>query len=391
MEKAKRSRGEGRIYQRGRIWWVQYSRRGTMYRESSRSEKKLVAERLLRKRLGEVETGNFVKPSSRRLTYTAMADAMLRDYKINELKSLARNTQGEYVPGEPQLRRFLARKHIVRALDVGDVIKEYIDTRKNEGAANATINRSLSALSRMFRLAVEDKKLRPEDVPLIKKLKESNTRKGFFKDEEYVRLRGALPDYIKPLLTMGYYTGMRLGEICSLKWEQVDLMNNEITLDPRTTKNDDPRTIPFSDLNELREVIKMQFHKVKGECPECPYVFFKRGKRIRRFDKAWRKACIQVGLGRTERTEEGRLKYVGRIFHDLRRTGVRNMIRAGISETVAQRISGHKSNSVFKRYDITSKSDLDNAGRKLGKHIEGERHNTSTMEAERIDQQPLTN
>ena len=91
----------------------------------------------------------------------------------------------------------------------------------DDGLSNATINRELSALKKMFNLGADatPPKVNKAMVPRIRMLEESNTRKGFFEVEEFLRLRDALPDYLKPVVTFAYHTGWRAGEILNLTWD----------------------------------------------------------------------------------------------------------------------------------------------------------------------------
>ncbi len=229
-----------------------------------------------------------------------------------------------------------------------DGIREFIRKRQEEGAANGTINRSLALLRRMFRLAVEDGKLR--DVPHFPMLKEAPPRKGFLEYVDFQTLRQELPEHLRPVATTGYYTGMRLGEILGLRWNNVDFLSGELRLDPGTTKNDEPRTVPLT--GELLEMLKSE----RQRNPHAEFVFTQNGRRVGSFYKAWKSACKRAGLA-------------GLLFHDLRRTGLRNLVRAGVPERVAMAISGHKTRAVFERYNIVSGRDLKDAARKLETYL----------------------
>ena len=91
--------------------------------------------------------------------------------------------------------------------------------------------------------------------------------------------------------------------------------------------------------------------------PSCPYVCHREGQPFDNLRQGWIAACKRVG-------------FAGKTFHDLRRTGVRNLIRAGVSETVAMKISGHKTRSVFDRYNVTSEEDLRQAAERLNEYIQ---------------------
>jgi integrase len=161
---------------------------------------------------------------------------------------------------------------------------------------------------------------------------------------------------------MAYCTGMRRGEILSLRWENVDLLTRHVRLNAGETKNGEGRVIPLGD--ELLEALKSQLHLRNTAVPDCPLVFFRiiktkenpvlRWVPIGDFRKVWQTACAKCGLA-------------GRIFHDLRRSAVRALVRAGVQERVAMRISGHKTRSIFDRYNIVSDQDLTEAMQKLQK------------------------
>lgn len=340
-------RGEGRIWLRGRIWWIQYYANGIQHRESSESEDREDAERLLAKRVAEIDADTFIGPAAKRLRFEEMKEALYTDYRVNGRKWLRVGKGGKpYVCGVSHLNDFFARN---RALSITTSrIREFIAIRQTEGASNGTINRELALLRRMFTLAVQDGAIRA--APYFPMLKESAPRTGFFEHAGFQNLRQQLPEYLRPVATMGYYTGMRLGEILKIRWSNVDLSIGEIRLNPGETKNNEPRTIPL--VGELREMLKIEREKH----PMAEFAFVRAGERIGSFYKAWKSACE-------------RAKLPGLLFHDFRRTGVRNLVRAGVPERVAMAISGHKTYAVFKRYNIVSGRDLKDAAKKLESYL----------------------
>lgn len=161
---------------------------------------------------------------------------------------------------------------------------------------------------------------------------------------------------------MAYYTGMRKSEILGLTWDQIDMRERKITLRPYETKNNEPRIIFMGE--ELFKSIKFQESLRKHMFPRCPWVFWgSNGEKIRDFNNAWRRACKKSGL-------------IGKLFHDFRRTAVRNMVRAEVPEKVAMLISGHKTRSVFDRYNIVNENDLKIVAGKLQKYFH---HNSITI------------
>jgi integrase len=169
--RARRERGSGRILQIGRIWWIQYYSRGQAVRESSRSERPGVAEKLLKLRLAQVRTGNH--PELRRVTYEDLRAAYIADYVTNHRKSLRYDKDGK--PGLDKVDRLDKFFADYRATDIdADLMREFAKKLQAEGKRDSTINRSLSALRRMFNLAKREGKIR--DVPYFPLLTEPAPR-----------------------------------------------------------------------------------------------------------------------------------------------------------------------------------------------------------------------
>jgi len=346
-------------------FWIEFYQNGKQRRESSHSEKRSDAEALLKRRQGEMGLGTLASTAIGKVTTANLLDLLLADYELNG-KSLS---WAKYVDGH--LRPALGK---IRASMVGtEVINRYVSERRREDIANSTINRELSLLRRAFNLGFRAEPRLVQSVPRIPRFAEKNVRKGFFEYDDFVRLRNELPEHLRPVITFAYSTGCRKSEILGIRWSQVDFAYRVVRLEPGETKNGEGRTAPM--ILELFDMLTVQKQIRDQFFPDCPFVFFRYGKQIRNFYAAWGEASKRAGLAEAE----GKPK---KLFHDLRRTGVRNLVRAGVPELVAMRISGHKTRSVFDRYNIIDERDVRAAGQSLEIYLSDQNKDKSRTSGE---------
>jgi integrase len=318
------------------IWWVSYTKGGKQVRESTFTSDKEEA----KLRLAEAVAG-LKRPG--KATVGKLLDGVLADYRLNgfNLKFAEDKIDGHL---RPWFGEMLAET--VTKQDVQDFINTKSQGEKS--LSNASINRCLALLKRAFNLA-------EIPHPTITMLKEAPPRSGFVEKEKFWVIFNRLPEHQRAPVLFAYESGARIQEVLNLRWNQLDWINGVVRLDPGTTKNDDARVIPCS---------KMMMFYFKRLPHASEYVFTFKGKHLRSIRTGWLKAVGKSKL----------------LVHDLRRSGVRNLIRAGVPERVAMQISGHKTRSVFDRYNIVSENDLTNAMRSLEKyHLDTIEYNPETV------------
>ncbi len=383
-----KSRGTGSLYhqtyrdrttgevRQSAVWWIQYFVRGTRKRESSHSTVRAEASRLLRRRLGEVGQGRVSGAAMERTTFAELEVMLLEDYRANNRRSLRR--------AEQSLVHLGAFFGLRLAVDIHEgQITRYIRHRREEGAANGTINRELAALKRAFRLA--DIAQMVARVPHISLLKEAAPRKGFFEADQFERVLQHLPERIRPVIEAAYITGWRVrSEILTRRWQHVDFAGAWLRLDPGETKNDEGRSFALTPaLKALLDRQRAYTDEVERRLgKEVPWVFHREGIPIHYFRRAWITACDKAGLARRIVGPDGRPKVVPqRIPHDFRRTAVRNLARVGVDRKTAMEMVGHKTESIYRRYLITDEAMLKAASARLAALHEAERERNSHSSA----------
>jgi len=340
----RRQYGTGSLIQRGGIWYLRYYDGGKRVEESTKTGDRKEAERKLKVKVGELAQANRVRLGAP----ATVADALKlveADYREKQAASLD--------DAQARIRLHLTPK--LGAIMLADLkaaaVKAYVSARKREQAAVATINRELSVLRRGLKLAMEQEPPWIGWAPTIKALEEDNARAGFLEHAQYVALRNALPLELQLPLVIGYHTGLRRSSILAIRLEQVDMVSRVIRIESGQTKTRKAQLVPI--YGDMRGFIELAMERNRRYLCEIDR------KPIGSFRKSWITATKAA-------------KVPGLIFHDLRRSAVRNMIQSGIAESVAMKISGHRTQSMLHRYNIITERDIKAAALKIELHLENQ-------------------
>ena len=311
------------IYKRGEIWWIRYTGcDGRKRFETSRSKSFKAAGRLLIQRKNEVMEGKD--------TVKANANYLFRDLAVHYSDWAAR--QKSFKSKEAYIKQLLLVFGNCPLKKISPMFIEQWQTKRLAINKPATVNRLLATLKHMFTKAVEWDLATEENLNKVRKVKflpENNKRLRFLTVEECRALIDCSAPHLKPIVKVALHTGLRKGEILSLRWEQVDLIHKFILLD--MTKNGERREIPID--STLWDMLNEMPHSI-----ESNYVFTdKDGGIYKSVRRSFSTALKKAGINNFR-------------FHDLRHTFASHLVMAGVDITTVKELLGHKSLTMTLRY-----------------------------------------
>jgi integrase len=369
------STGSGSLTVRGTTWSLRYYHDGAQLGESARipvtcgctpgrvaatpcDRNHKRAARLLAMRTAEARTPAFVPPAASRVRFDDLVALLKADYARKGRKTAARLDHPGGAVGH--LRGFFTGRMVeVDAL----AVEAYVAHRQGEQAKPATINRELAALRRMCKLGVA-KRLLPV-APIVETLPEHNVRKGFTDPADFARLHAELArrdPTVADAALVAYETGLRRGNVLGMRWSWVTLERDatgaivagRITIPGEHMKNGRAWSLPLATFDGVLAVLARR-HQDRDDL-RSPFVFTRNGRRLEWFRGTWQQATRAAGMPALR-------------WHDFRRSTIRNLVRAGVREAVAMKVSGHLTRHVFDRYNITSDEDLAAAGTALQSYV----------------------
>jgi integrase len=337
-------------------WFSVICYKGKQYEFSTGTPDLARAKRFHRQKLDEIAVdrqgkGVLVTPAHTRVLLGTLLDDLVADLRLRKVKSLL-SILSHLKPIRDHFGGWKAMEITFRAVD------SYVEMRLNAGGCTpATVNRETQLLGQALRLA-HARHLLPT-IPKVRMLPEDNARQGFFERPDLEAVVAGLPAYLRDFTRFAYLTGWRKGEIISLRWTDVDRDAGAIRLRPEAAKTGRGRTVMLE--GDLVDLVDRRWQArllEKGSNVRvAALVFHREGEPVGDFRKAWATACRTAGVP-------------DRLFHDLRRTAARNMVRAGVPERVAMAVTGHVTRSMFDRYNIVSEGDLRMAAQKTTMYVD---------------------
>jgi len=332
----------------GKVWTFRVSVPGKGQREFSTGETDHdEALKVLLRKEAEIADGARPTRAASQFTLTVATELLTTDYELKE-----RDTLDGALRKIKHLTAYFGAHRKLATIDAGAWIV-YQRHRKQAGASAAEINREQAALHRMFVLGHNVRLV--ASVPHLQKLPERNRRVGFFEHGDYVRVRRHLSLALRPIFDLMYYTGWRLEEATGVQLRQVH-EDGWIRLDPKDSKEESGKGVPYRQVpilarsvgHCLREHTQLQ---AEGILPTQLFVWWttrrtaRRGAPIKNWRGAFEQARVAAGVP-------------GKLLHDLRRTAARNLDRIGIPQSTAMAITGHKTDSMWRRYNIQTESNV---------------------------------
>lgn len=303
-----------------------------------------------------------------RLRYEDLIKLLIDDYRERGVASLfTRKTEDggiEYTfGGKDDLDAFFKRMPIT---DISALkIKAFIKSQRDLGVADPTIRRRLGALRSAFTLAKKHDLITDNHIPSFVMPEDSKPRNGFLDLKDFNKLLAAFPDNLQPTVLFLYYSGCRTGAAQQITWSMVNSDCTEIHAPGSIIKNETDWGIPLvGPLKPISDALKKIRGKAIQEADKQVFDFTN-------FRKVWNQTCQDLGLGKyiTEdpKTKKATQRYSGLHPHDFRRSAARNLIKEGVLEQIAMKITGHKTAAIFRRYNIQNLEDVKDALIQVGK------------------------
>ncbi|MBN1574831.1 MAG: site-specific integrase [Deltaproteobacteria bacterium] len=306
------------------------------------------------------KTAEFYSRERNGIPYTRnLKFAQLVDWNLEQPGVKAKKSFKDDVQRSGTLRRYFS--HLSCSMIKPSNIEAYKQKRLQETSKTgrpprpATVNRELALMKSMFNLAVRDEILSYNPCTGVSMLPEENERDRVLTGEEYSKLLEELSEPAKSVVQVAYWTGMRIGEIINLTWDRVNMKEGYIDLDYADTKTKRKRRVYLTD------GVSKNFKHINGvRSLTHKFVFIsKNGRPVKGIRTAFEGACRRAGIKDF-------------VMHDLRHCFATNMRKAGIHDSVIMAQTGHKTMSMFLRYNTVDESDGRGAVNRLSDYLDGE-------------------
>jgi len=301
-------------------YYIDYRYQGRRIRERVGPNKRM-AEQALAVRKSEIAQGRYQMKKRENLRFDAFAKIYM-DYAKTDKRSWGRD--------ETSLKSLLPFFGNQLLSGITPFLIESYKRKRAGEVKPATVNREIGLLKHMFNMAIKWDKATSNPMRDVRLLKVENLPERILNQDEVSKLLEACTEYSLPIILTALHTAMRMGEILSLKWEQVDLRQRMITI--LHSKNGKVRKIPIND-TLLQILTKLKYNK----STEYVFVCVRTGEPAHKFRTAWLNALRRSGIPHCR-------------AHDLRHTAASNMVAAGIDLVTVMEILGHADLHTTQRY-----------------------------------------